>query len=103
FGTRAAKSRLNFLDLLRAGHTDFVLNEAAFSYMRARGLSAASIASLVEGGETRFVDQKTWQAHLGRLGIVSPKEPGLAVRLIPFTQVRLNVVFGLAECIGSTR
>ena len=24
-------------------------------------------------------------------------------RLIPFTQVRLNVVFGLAECIGSTR
>jgi hypothetical protein len=49
------------------------------------------------------VDQKTWQAHLGRLGIVSPKEPGLAVRLIPFTQVRLNVVFGLAECIGSTR
>ena len=79
FGTRASKSRLNFLDLLRAGHTDFVLNEAAFSYMRARGLSAALIASLAEGGETRFVDQKTWQAHLGRLGIVSPKEPGLAV------------------------
>jgi len=70
FGTRASKSRLNFLDLLRAGHTDFVLNEAAFSYMRARGLSAALIASLAEGGETRFVDQKTWQAHLGRLGIV---------------------------------
>src|SRR5271156_1740982 len=26
FGTRPSKSRLNFLDLLRAGHTDFVLN-----------------------------------------------------------------------------
>jgi hypothetical protein len=37
FGTRSAKSRLNFLDLLRAGHTDYVLNEAAFDYMRNRG------------------------------------------------------------------
>ena len=27
FGTRSSKSRLNFLDLLRAGHTDFVLND----------------------------------------------------------------------------
>jgi hypothetical protein len=79
FGTRASKSRLNFLDLLRAGHTDYVLNEAAFDYMRARGLSVALIARLAEAGETGFADQKTWLAHLGRLGIVSPKEPGLAV------------------------
>src|SRR5271166_6631854 len=34
FGTRASKSRLNFLDLLRAGHTDYVLNDAAYGYMR---------------------------------------------------------------------
>jgi hypothetical protein len=27
FGTRPSKTRLNFLDLLRAGHTDYVLNE----------------------------------------------------------------------------
>jgi hypothetical protein len=40
FGTRSSKSRLNFLDLLRAGHTDFVLNHAAFDYMRSRALSA---------------------------------------------------------------
>ena len=40
FGTRPSKSRLNFLDLLRAGHTDFVLNDAAFDYMRGRALSA---------------------------------------------------------------
>ena len=30
FGTRRSKSRLNFLDLLRAGHTDYVLNDAAY-------------------------------------------------------------------------
>ena len=34
FGTRSSKSRLNFLDLLRAGHTDYVLNDAAYGYMR---------------------------------------------------------------------
>jgi hypothetical protein len=44
FGTRASKSRLNFLDLLRAGHCDDVLNEAAFGDMRRRGLSGLVIA-----------------------------------------------------------
>jgi hypothetical protein len=31
FGTRASQSRLNFLDLLRAGHTDYVIKDAALS------------------------------------------------------------------------
>ena len=30
----ASKSRLNFLDLLRAGHTDYVINDAAWLYAR---------------------------------------------------------------------
>jgi Transposase IS66 family len=46
FGTRASKSRLNFLDLLRAGHTDYVLNDAAYGYMRKHNLSAPLIARL---------------------------------------------------------
>ena len=50
FGTRFSKSRLNFLDLLRAGHTDYVLNGAAFDYMRGRNLSAALIARLAQRG-----------------------------------------------------
>jgi len=79
FGTRSSKSRLNFLDLLRAGHTDYVVNEAAFGYMRSRGLAGRLIARLAETDETRFVDQVAWQAHLNRLGIVSPAKTGLAV------------------------
>src|SRR5208282_6466166 len=43
FATRTSKSRLNFLDLLRAGHTDYVLNEAAYGYMRKHSLSAPLI------------------------------------------------------------
>ena len=40
FGIRESKSRLNFLDLLRAGYTDYVINEAALDYMRVHPLKA---------------------------------------------------------------
>jgi hypothetical protein len=79
FGTRSTKSRLNFLDLLRAGHSDYVLNEAAFGYLRSRGLPGPLIARLAEAGETRFIDQVAWQAHLNRLAIAPLPKAGLAV------------------------
>ena len=68
FGTRPSKSRLNFLDLLRAGHTDFVLNDAAFDYMRGRALPTTLITRLAEQPGTTFADQAAWSAHLDRLG-----------------------------------
>ena len=68
FRTRSSKSRLNFLDLLRAGYTDYVLNDAAYDYMRNQGLPTATIARLKAEPETRFSDQTAWQAHLDRLG-----------------------------------
>jgi len=71
FGTRSSKSRLNFLDLLRAGHTDYVLNEEAYDYMRTQGLSAPLIARLAEQAETVFVDQDAWSAQLEWLGFTA--------------------------------
>ena len=71
FGTRASKSRLNFLDLLRAGHSDYVLNDAAYGYMRKHSLSTPLIASLAGQPETRFAHQKAWLAHLDRLGFTA--------------------------------
>jgi hypothetical protein len=68
FGTRSSKSRLNFLDLLRAGHTDYVLNDAAFGYMRDHALPAMLIVRLAEQPQTSFADQPAWNAHLDRLG-----------------------------------
>jgi hypothetical protein len=68
FRTRSSKSRMNFLDLLRAGHADYVLNAAAYGYMREHGLPAALIALLATGLQTRFDDQAAWLAHLDRLG-----------------------------------
>jgi hypothetical protein len=69
FGTRASKSRLNFLDLLRAGHTDYVINAAALDYMRGRALAGPVIRQLAERPQRRFADHAAWQAHLDRLGI----------------------------------
>jgi Transposase IS66 family len=69
FGTTARKSRLNFLELLRAGHPDYVINAEALAYMRERGLSAALIEQLAGQPERHFPDRAAWQAHLERLGI----------------------------------
>jgi len=69
FGTRASKSRLNFLDLLRAGHSDYVVNDAALAYMRSRSLAGPVISSLATAGASRFADHSAWQAHLQCLGI----------------------------------
>ncbi|MBW4093893.1 MAG: transposase [Proteobacteria bacterium] len=69
FGTRTSKSRRNFLDLLRAGHSDYVVNDAALAYMRSRSLAGPVISSLATAGTGRFADANAWQAHLQRLGI----------------------------------
>jgi Transposase IS66 family len=71
FGTRSSKSRLNFLDLLRAGHTDYVLNDAAYDYMRKNALSAPLIARLRADPQVCFADQAAWLAHLDRLGFTA--------------------------------
>ena len=69
FGTTNSKSRLNFLDLLRAGYTDYVINDAALSYMRERALSEPVIARLAAHTDKQFADPAAWRAHLEQLGI----------------------------------
>lgn len=69
FATRSSKSRLNFLDLLRAGHPDYVINDAALAYMRSRSLAGPVISLLRAQPQTRFADHLAWQAHLEHLGI----------------------------------
>lgn len=73
FGTTASKNRGNFLDLLRAGHADYVINAEALAYMRQRALSGPVIARLAEHPDQAFADQAAWTAHLDRLGILALK------------------------------
>jgi len=71
FGTTGSKSRLNFLDLLRAGHADYVVNAEALDYMHKRCLSGSVIRLLAEHGDKQFADWTAWQAHLQQLGITA--------------------------------
>ena len=73
FATTGSKSRLNFLDLLRAGHGDYVVNAEALAYMRGRSLAGPVIRLLAEHETKRFADQMAWRAHLDRLGISALK------------------------------
>ena len=73
FGTTGSKSRLNFLELLRAGHGDYVINAEALAYMRARALAGPVIARLGEHEDRVFADRAAWDAHLERLGIAALK------------------------------
>ena len=69
FRTGASKSREAFLSLLRAGHTDYVVNPAALEYMRGHGLSGQVIAFLDAHPAKLFADAPAWAAHLARLGV----------------------------------
>jgi hypothetical protein len=69
FATSFSKSRRNFLELVRAGHGDYVINEAALDYMRAHDLAGPVIDQLVAHPIERFPDEAAWLAHLDGLGI----------------------------------
>jgi hypothetical protein len=73
FGTTGSKSRGNFLELLRAGHDDYVINVEAVAYMRQRALAEHVIARLAEHPDQCFANQAAWTAHLQRLGISAPE------------------------------
>jgi uncharacterized coiled-coil protein SlyX len=76
FASTESKSRRNFLDLLRAGHTDYVLNEAAREYMGRQQLPKAQLQLLAAEGT--FADHAHWAAHLKRLGILRARHIQIA-------------------------
>ncbi len=73
FATTGSKSRLNFVGLLRAGHGDYVVNQAALAYMGGRHLSGPAITLLAEHESKRFADRAAWTAHLEGVGITALK------------------------------
>jgi hypothetical protein len=81
FGTTHSKSRLNFLDLLRAGHTDYVINDAALGYMREHGLAGTLVQRLAGHASRQFANHAAWTGHLTQLGLASLQVTPDPVRL----------------------
>src|SRR3974377_660601 len=73
FSTTGSKSRLNFLELLRPGDYDYVINDEALAYMRERALAAHVINRLSAHPGRCFADRIAWHAHLDMLGIPALK------------------------------
>jgi hypothetical protein len=69
FATGFAKSRGNFLAVLRAGHGDYVVNTEALAYMRAHALAGPVVDRPAAHETKRFADELSWRAHLEALGL----------------------------------
>jgi Transposase IS66 family len=77
FKSTQSKSRVNFLELLRAEQRDYVINAGALEYMQHRGLPKAQLTVLESHGG-RFADHAAWEQHLAEVGIKSPRHVTLA-------------------------
>jgi len=95
FGTTSSKSRLNFLELLRAGHVDYVVNAPALDYMRQRGLPEPLVARLAANRNKRLADAAAWPAHMQRLGLAE-----LTLTCDPVRIATEGAVFGSVSAHG---
>src|SRR6202161_2271938 len=94
FATTGSKSRLNFLEVLRAGHDDYVVNEQALAYMRDRALAGPVVARLSEHPDRVFADRAAWNVHLDQLRVsalqVSPDPVTIATEGALWGSVRAH-------------
>jgi hypothetical protein len=77
FASTDSKSRINFLEILRGPHTDYVINATAVAYWRRQKLPEA-MADRLHRGPRRFADPIAWRARLRRLGITGPRHVRIA-------------------------
>jgi hypothetical protein len=73
FETTHSKSRINFLELLRAGVTDYVLNGEALEYMATQNLPKQTLKKLAEIGEKTFNGEGQWKEALTGWGITNER------------------------------
>jgi len=78
FASTGSKSRINFLQLLRATSVDYTINAAALDYMRAEGLSKTALARIAQSPHSVFADEQAWTDHLPRLGIRTQRHVRIA-------------------------
>jgi hypothetical protein len=69
FQSTESKSRVNFLELLRAGHTDYVVSGEALEYIVAQNLPKELTGKLAAAQGKVFPDKVSWQAALKAWGI----------------------------------
>ena len=79
FASTDSKSRINFLKLLRADKTDYILDDNAFQYMIGERLPKSPLTLLENHSVKKFTSDKQWQEHLENLGITTPRHMKIAM------------------------
>jgi hypothetical protein len=78
FQSTDSKSRINFLELLRTGQTNYVINEDSLQYMQNQRLAKSVLHSLANHDKKHFADLSEWQHHLQELKIVNHRHVKIA-------------------------
>lgn len=78
FSSTDSKSRVNFLELLRAGKQDYRLTDPAFSYMSKQKLPKEALEKLRSHLNQIFVDKGSWQTLLTKLSITKKRHQRIA-------------------------
>lgn len=78
FQSTESKSRINFLELLRAEHKDYVLGSDAIEYMRGNKLPKLQLERLGTHEQQTFANEAEWNAHLEALNITQERHVRIA-------------------------
>ncbi len=78
FESTESKSRINFLKLMRAGSSDFVINMDAICYMQSNKLPQKPLETIIENKGMIFANDAQWDAFLTDNGIVKDRHVRIA-------------------------
>ena len=78
FESTGHKSRINFLELLRNGHEDYVINEDAISYIERLSFPQSLLEELAENPTKHLATEMDWKRHLEQLGIKKDRHVRIA-------------------------
>lgn len=78
FQSAESKSRINFLQLLRAGHNDYSINFDALKYMEAHKLPGIQLAQFKASNASGYESLQKWEENLQSLNITDERHIRIA-------------------------
>jgi hypothetical protein len=78
FESTESKSRINFLKLMRAGHSDFAINMDAICYMQEHKLPQKALKVIIDNMGKIFADGSQWHDFLAQNAIVNARHVQIA-------------------------
>jgi len=73
FESTESKSRINFLQILRAGRNDYIITPEALGYMKQQNLPLSEIKKFASLLNSVFPSEASWQDQLSKFGITNKR------------------------------